>query len=305
MTLIISAATNDFIVQVSDRRLTLGNNVKSELANKGAVAITDKKRFVSSFTGLTQSPGFNTIKLLRDCAHEFVSLEAGTRTLTTYTDLIKTRFQSRFASTPWLKRNASGDTCALYIFISVFDTDGPASYGLVSNRPALGFFNRDFGTGEFKSVSTAHPGILTIGQHASVDATDQAALQRLVTIQTPADGLLGKIVEIMRKSATSENVSIGRNLNSIVAPRDPAVDIQFDYFADQPSNTLYLPNQTIQTPDGPASFFDIQITDPSQPFIPQGHPNDPCPCGSGKKMRKCHGRGGNPGGWRMEVTKVS
>jgi hypothetical protein len=305
MTLIISAATNDFIVQVSDRRLSFGKDVKFEQANKSAVASTDGKRYVSSFTGLAQAPGHNTIKLLRDCAHEFMSLAAKTRTLATYVDLIKARFQDRFARSAWLNRNAPSNTCALYIFVSVFEAGDRASYGLVSNRPTLGLSDQAFGPREFRSVTASHPGVLIIGDYESVDAADQISLQKLASSQTVADGLLGKIVEMMRKSATPENVSIGRNLNSIVAPRDPAVDIQFDYFADQPSNTLHLPNQTIQTADGPASFFDIQITDPSQSFIPRGHPNDPCPCGSGKKMRKCHGRGGNPGGWRMEITKVS
>jgi hypothetical protein len=227
------------------------------------------------------------------------------RTLATYVDLIKTRFEDRYASTAWLTRNASRETCALYIFVSVFDGNGQANYGLISNRSTLGLSDQAFNPKEFRSVVAVHPGVLVIGHHESVDTVDRNALQRLVAAQTVADGLVGKIVEIMRKSATPKNVSIGRDLNSIVAPRDSAVDIQFDYFTDQPGNSLYLPNQTIQTPDGPASFFDIQITDPNQSFVSQGKPNDPCPCGSGKKMRTCHGRSGNPGGWRMEVTKIS
>jgi hypothetical protein len=305
MTLIISAATSDFIVQVSDRRLTAGSVVKSEQANKGAVAIVDGKRFVTSFTGLAQAPKFNTIKILGDCAHDFMSFAAEVRTLANFCKLIGSRFQEKFATNPWLKRNASNSSCALYIFVSVFDADGGACYGITSNRPTLALSNQTFGVEEFKLDTAVHPGVLIIGQHDTVGPTDRAALQELASTGVAATGLVSKIVEVMRKSATSENVTIGRNLSSIIAPRDPAADIQFDHFTDQPSNTLYIPDQTFLTPNGPISIRDMQIIDPNQTFIPPGHPNDLCPCGSGKKMRECHGREGNPGGWRVDIRKIS
>ncbi|MDE0896149.1 MAG: SEC-C metal-binding domain-containing protein, partial [Planctomycetota bacterium] len=51
------------------------------------------------------------------------------------------------------------------------------------------------------------------------------------------------------------------------------------------------PAQRSPVPGGPPSMHRIPRAGQKAPGVPAVERNEPCPCGSGKKFKKCHGAG--------------
>jgi SEC-C motif len=112
----------------------------------------------------------------------------------------------------------------------------------------------------------------------------------------PASALVGKGVEALQaiaKSPLSKNV-VGTQCTSIVLPSSPDASGSLEYHSGTLRTKLFAPS-IVEARGGHAAFIvdspEVKIRDSSgRPLIlavPKVGPNQPCPCGSGKKYKKC------------------
>lgn len=66
MTLILSLANKDFVIQVSDRRLSSNGRIIDEDSNKSTYLVTDDSRMLFGFTGIAQYKSFVTRRWILD-----------------------------------------------------------------------------------------------------------------------------------------------------------------------------------------------------------------------------------------------
>ncbi len=91
---------------------------------------------------------------------------------------------------------------------------------------------------------------------------------------------------------------IGKQCTSIVLPSDPEAQPFAQYHSSKITHKIYSPSHIEARGGEFGAFFvespSLEVQDSSgQPLIlavPKTGRNDPCPCGSGKKYKRCHGR---------------
>jgi hypothetical protein len=139
-------------------------------------------------------------------------------------------------------------------------------------------------------------GSFGFGMTAGVAPADRAKLKELLLQGKPASALVEKAVDTIRNAADSPRSKnmVGKQCMSIVVPMEPRGGVIAAYHSAAVKNKLYLPSSVVSTPT--ASFtnegaYIEQLDSTSRPLvIPKVGPNRPCPCKSGKKYKKCHGR---------------
>ena len=312
MTLVLSLGNVDQVIQVSDRRLTDSRGKPCVLPEcKSTILTLDDSRLLFGFAGLARAKGFRTGRWILEAMGEAAAVDhLALGTVERFTSI---------ASERWAKpdlRAVAREHRGLSVLFTGYNDTRP-SPNLIS---AIVTNFQNFETGrdeepwdEFKATfwgtKTGTPAeeatyIQRIGAWIAMDDEgDGAKLRRMLEERRPADKIIDGAVGIVREIAArpAAGGTIGTELNSAVlpAPRvnasmEEGIALQLGFHPDGSSHVLRGPNQVIST-----SEAQIQIADPTFGAAePEKTPpmavqkvgrNKPCPCGSGKKFKRCHG----------------
>jgi preprotein translocase subunit SecA len=129
--------------------------------------------------------------------------------------------------------------------------------------------------------------------------SDVESLRMLLEQRKPAGAIIGKAVALVREMADRPQASstIGKQISAICLPRNLDSSITTSYHTNVVKYNAFYPSLVIATSDEDqmmARDLAIHIDDPAGNLLPIAVPkvgrNTPCPCGSGKKYKYCHGR---------------
>jgi hypothetical protein len=161
--------------------------------------------------------------------------------------------------------------------------------------------------------------ICAIGGWDALPEQGRVDLGELIDSGKPAAAVVGKAVEVTREAARSPAARdlIGGQLLSVVIPADRGAPPVGAYHTEFASDAYFSPGSVVVDANGEGmSVMGLAITsgalspsevraryregmqglprDMTQRFEPIAIPkvgrNQPCPCGSGQKYKRCHGR---------------
>ena len=90
--------------------------------------------------------------------------------------------------------------------------------------------------------------------------------------------------------------AIGKQISTITLPRDINKAVQTGYSSDEVTYQVVMPDMVVsiddksQTVIGDISVRPVDLNSAGPMTVPKVGRNQPCPCGSGRKYKKCHGR---------------
>lgn len=313
MTLIIAMANREQAILVSDRRLTANSRLVDDDSNKAAGIILADARLGAAFTGLAQAPGFTTNRWLCKVLTELAAPEHRMEPLL---ERFAARAERDFSGITgnWDKRLTVG-----FVGYS-YDCDPP--------RPWLWRVSNFEGGPDDQAGSQAGTQFTTLywrGRHPppdrvcllrafggtnAISSGDMDALHHLLHALKPARALVGKAVEVIQAASRSPKArgTIGTRITSVVVPSNPARPGYTEYHTDQ---VLHQSGGVvfIEARGGVHGSWFLEVDsvgtldasgNPAISAVPKVGRNQPCPCGSGEKYKRCHGKHGS-----SEILSIS
>ncbi|MGQ0848935.1 MAG: hypothetical protein ACT4OP_07430 [Actinomycetota bacterium] len=290
MTLIVVAMNSDYLVQLSDRRLSPGGRPVEEESNKSLLVHLSDGRIAVGYTGLATYGGFETATFLTD-----VILEAAKP------DFEIAGLVGRLpagATSKWHEHRVPSRVPVndRRVTISAFGFGPGVHHNL---RPVPGglllsnvrWAGNDWETlDEFKVVKSfsAKPGmdldsetlIYSIGATGSVTEQAVAPIRAVLREHRPAVAVVNKGVELMRAWARESPAAntIGHQISSIVLPAALNDGWTFDYHTAHPTATLHHPIFVEATGRMNPFAHRLELTQQDGAYIVQkvGR-NEPCP----------------------------
>jgi hypothetical protein len=309
MTLILAVGNPREVVLVSDRRFSTNTGFYDDEKNKATTLHCLDGRAAIAFTGLAEVPGrFSTtewlMRVLPETSKPDCLLEGTIR-----------RF-CNIATRDIAKLNAPDELKRLTFAFAGYKYDEPPPrqyFWKVTNSEAKDGKQLPKVTTEFECFShreSRSPPLnpwacfaLTAGLDLGIRDKEWNRLVALLHERRPAVALVEKAVMIIRMAADSPLSfgAVGKQCSSIVLPSDPKRAVSAAYHSNVVSYQSYGPNQVICRGEGgiwsvmEPVFEQKDATGASVPMaVPKARRNQPCPCGSGKKYKKCHGGPGGP-----------
>lgn len=323
MTLILALGNRDYFVQLSDRRLSSGVQTAKEDSGKVGTLVCDDARLVFGFaglatvgipsthTGLAPAGTFSTqqwlVEALGKCgAPDFAAEGIVTR--------LCDKLTTEFATNPLLRRSPRTHT-RLTVMLSgfIYRADPPRlveAYltnfqhfrGVAAGSDDTEAWDH-FELSMFLDPRPADDEATTIqriGAWPALTEQDIVPLQSMLKRRLPARAVVGKALEIFGAAADRRAAAgtVGRRISAVVLPADPHQSVEARYYSDVNSSVVYYPDHvTVQRAGGTFVLFEPQSEQPGTPgrpgvaVVPRSPRNAPCPCGSGTKYKRCHGRG--------------
>lgn len=300
MTLILGLLNHQQAILVSDRRFTVDGNLQDiadDEKNKSAVFVCEDARMAVGFTGLAGAGSFETATTMLD-----VLLDAGKP------DHSFSRAIHRFASAMGKKIERIGlraSSRRLTFVFAGYHFDGRGAHAeicQVTNWDGGSSGSQFHVASKFYVFWGKEPlGLFTFGACAGVAPEDQSELRGMLSNAKPSEAIIDKAVHTIRKAADSGKSGglIGKQCMSIVIPADPSMRVHADYHSSSVSSRSFLPNYVESRKELSVAFRDVCIQRldregrPAPLAWPRVGRNQPCPCGSGKKFKRCHGRTAN------------
>jgi hypothetical protein len=319
MTLILGLANEDQMVLVSDRRRSFVGRPPDEESNKALVANLLDARVAVAFTGLASTPNFQTRYWLAEALSEAARPEPLLEpTMARFREIASRDIKNVALSAqddPSIKR--------LTIFV--------AGYQYSDERPRPWFFRVSNFEGEElypkpkqlpdddfslvwargqKPATVPYGFVVAGGTTRGIPSGSITQLQRLVAEKKPPRALVDKAVEVIQAAAESPASSdkVGKQCTSIVLPQNPAISAQLEYHSANLARQVFLPGYiearggnfgSFITMDAEVAFED-EAGNRVVAQVPKVGRNKPCPCGSGRKYKQCHGKRQEPG-WRIQL----
>jgi hypothetical protein len=229
------------------------------------------------------------------------------------------RLEARFASLPASVPEGARRTAVLFAGYRY----GPGVGGEIFVRSVANYRRGAISTHAFRvdsfPDSERYNYISAVGASEALAESDRNRLGELINAGKPSRAVVGKAVEVVRAAARSSAAQevIGGQLLSVVIPSDPSQPVEGAYHTESLSDTIFLPSvvnvnakgegMAVMQPSltsGALSEQQIRelyhrglrgqpraVPQQFQPIaIPKARRNDPCPCGSGRKFKRCHGR---------------
>ena len=312
MTLALVGANSDYTVMIADRRLTGGE--KDDEFPKALVFSTPTLRVGVAFAGLARAPRFLMNFVLPSSLLEAAQKGPDPDDVV---QALATQLDTAFASLPTSVTDEQKRTTVLL-----------AGYRHGSNGDPQIFFRRVenwrsgvIGTEPFRveRFSERTNYVSAVGAWGAIPDTGREALADLISERKPPQAIVGKAVDVMRQAAQSEAAQdlIGGQLLSLVIPADPSHPAVGAYHTEHASDTVFFPGSvSVDKHGNGTAITDASLTsgaiteeevkeryrramsgrprDTTQRFPPIAIPkvgrNDPCPCGSGRKCKRCHGQ---------------
>lgn len=138
-----------------------------------------------------------------------------------------------------------------------------------------------------------------IGSWRAMTPQDLAELRELVQARKPREAIAGKAVDLVREMAdqpVAQN-TIGKQVSVIYLPSRPDEPPESGYHSAVTGFIDYMADEVIALGEKDTTAFrDFKMRklddtgDPRLLVIPKVGRNQPCPCGSRKKYKYCHGR---------------
>ena len=303
MTLILTLGNSDYFIQVSDRRLSVNGKLEDDESNKAGVLVTKDARLAYGFTGLARTAsGFVTSRWLNSALYECAPPDYSAYGLL---QRLAERAAHDFENIPAVSSLRPLDKALAVVFSGYLYTYDPprAVLATISNLAATigaaptGHHFRFEGTIQ-KSGDSSFSLVRPAGFLVAVKREDLDSLQALPDERRPVEALIGKAIEVMYAIADRPQArgTIGKQLSSIVITRDPQSNVATNYHSGVATHTSYIPDVLHALAHGQRrAYLDVSLraTDPTDTpplAVPKVGRNEPCPCGSGRKYKRCHGR---------------
>jgi hypothetical protein len=129
--------------------------------------------------------------------------------------------------------------------------------------------------------------------YGHVGPADVEPLSKMMKEGRPAVTIVAKGVELVRRWADhpAAQGTIGKQMMSVVLPSDHTVIATARYHTAVVQPTAYLMSEVQALPWASYAARGGRIVEASggPGAVPPAGRNEPCPCGSGKKYKRCHG----------------
>jgi hypothetical protein len=304
MTLVMVLGNRDQVIQLADRRLTAAGQVVDEDANKSGTVFFDDGRFTFGFSGIARALDVDVSRWLLDALRESGPPDYMAGTSLYRLREIATRDFRRLACFRSLNRESRPLSIIFAGYLNYFEPPMIAS-ALISNSQD---FARGLRTSQpwdefvFSHTKEKEPRqsnasyIQRIGAIGAVTPTDAEELRVLLDERKPAKAIINKAIDRFQEFAdrAAARGGVGKQITWIRIPSDRTEEVEFGYYSNVPSYASFSPSVVWCTSRGGGAVDGVSIVavDPlSTPplVVPRAPRNAPCPCGSGKKYKKCHG----------------
>jgi hypothetical protein len=299
MTIVLTLGNADQIVQVSDRRLSFNGKLIDDDAFKGGIFVCSNARLAFGFTGLAKLDSFDTERWLLENLVELGKPDFDARSIL---DRLTQKATQDFARLPSLAR-VPGEGKRLSVMFSgyLYHSSPPlAVYAIMTNfqdfvlqedaSRAWDSFKCTYWA-EKKPRQENFTFIQRVGFWQAMSTSDEVLLRDLLSERKSAKAIVDKAVQIIRNIADRPQAvgTIGKQLSSIILPRDFNVNFVSGYHPMYSRQIICLTPMAVSTRDKQMAIAEPKLSSDIPNVFPKVGRNEPCPCGSGRKYKKCHG----------------
>ncbi|MCL9684393.1 YecA family protein [Legionella maioricensis] len=306
MTLILTAGTNNYVIQISDRKITAKGKFISDKTNKSLILLCDDGRFIVGFTGLAQFPsskeinpitkkaGFYMQDWLINTLHDIGQQE---NAIFSIAEQLKNKLSVLYENPSFSRQRLT------VVFSGFIDNVSPSLWGsLFISNFQRGYQGECINEAEefqiFQVCSNKEVGsrfVTSFGDTQHIKPNDIEFLSDLVgnkdiNMSIIKDGIEKRFRAIAHRS----NRTIGENLNLVFLYNDPHSEPTVEFSgADSSKKAPYSSIIDLRQKKAPFTIAHptISLTEGEFPKkIFQVNRNKPCPCRSGLKYKRCHGQ---------------
>ena len=302
MTLVLALANSRYAVQLSDRRLSWGGTPVTEQANKATIVVCANARLALGMAGIAHVGAFNTDDWIINTLSDYTGSrfdggsifqwfsERVTEEFARNPDLLSLTPSQRRLSVMLTGYLGAGSSALL---ANALVTNYQDAETLRDSADAWDKFRTYFSV---QKEGSANPTLIQrIGAWQAMKDEDELPLRALLEADPPPPTLVGAGVGYIRSIADrpAAGGTIGKSVSSIVISRDgaqPIAEMHYHEGVDAITSVNYvllLPDQRFAAKQMEIRRVDAKVGEKS--FIPKVGRNKPCPCGTGKKYKKCHG----------------
>lgn len=299
MTLILSMATCDYCVQISDRRLTVNGLPDTDAAGKATLLTTPSARVLMGFAGLARAGRFT--------AQQWLLQQLSDGPVADLEDLLErlrlglTEQFAKLPATPLQKR------FALLVSGFTYIPDPPDRVtswpvgALISNFEGVGVpsgveARAQFDLTVFRPNEDNPVWLKAIGARAALHPPELAEIGALLKAGASPKAVVNRAQREFLAAADRplSQRTIGKRLTVAVLPVHPQEGVRTDYVTDLPEMQMYSIDEVRLDPvNGNFAVRDMVIkkeTGPEPMTVPPVGGRQPRACGSGKRYKNCHGR---------------
>lgn len=302
MTAILGAGNRDVCVLVSDRRMTAGATLVDDASNKAALLVVSDAHVAVAFTGLGATHPEALQRHAPAKPNEFLTSQWMLEALAAAAppeheiDPLIDRFAT--AATERFRRLfvQAADKRTEFVFVGFVERDGRAlpSSWTVTNIPHDEPLPQPTFTVQ-RDIDQCFA--IAAGKVSAIDPALQNRLFAATCEQRPADALVSLAVHAIERAA-EHSPAVGPDSTSIMVPARPSATCVSRYHSSTVSHVIHGVSHVdarggehltvlTMTPE-----HEVHAAD-GTPFpltVPRVGRNVPCPCGSGRKFKRCHGR---------------
>lgn len=309
MTIIVALGNNDQVIQISDRRLSSNGRLIEDESNKCGALYCSNARMAFGYTGLAKWADFNTFNWLLKALHDS-AVEDPSRSISSepdYTILgilqrLKYYATQEFINNPSLKVVPREHLRLAVMFSGYIKTNAEFKIG---NAILSNFHNFERNTSyptaqyEFDLYLLAANDnakwpvlVQRVGNWEAMSDSDIDDFRAFLIQKKSAKAIVSKAVNIVRlmSESTVSQETIGKQLTSMIVPRDPNVPVDFDYHSEYPKRDVFGPAIVQVLPGCHMAVNNIRFQFNSPASVSAVGRNKLCPCGSGKRYKHCHGQ---------------
>lgn len=305
MTLIVSLGNREQFIQLSDRRLNINGMLTDDESNKAGVFLCNNGRLAYGFTGLARIGSFETNIWL---AEALMACGPPDYTAVNIINRLVEKATYDFENLPILNKLPKSKKKLTIMFSGYLyqhSTSLPVQAMLTNFQDFDKRSDDPCAWDRFKSwfwfPLSQNDEEITLVQRVGcwrvMSDEDAALLRPMLQASQPAKAILSKAIHMMTQMAEhpAAGGTIGKKISSIILPRDRMLPSEGGYHSDEISHKTYMPDMVTVTNTGEniVRGISIEAVDPATTppiVVPKAGRNHPCPCKSGKKYKRCHGR---------------
>ncbi|WP_250491041.1 SEC-C domain-containing protein [Caballeronia sp. INML2] len=314
MTIIITAANCDYLMQFSDRRLSMAGIAKTEQSNKATVLSLANGRFAIGFTGLARVGSFEfqpwlVEALYRSAPPDYGIMETAERLAGELNSLFANRRQISRLS-PQVKRL----TVMLSGYLYSRDRVYIGTIWLTNFQDFVRGVDHPEAADSFDIAEELEPEdsaplksyIQRVGAWDAMVDEDERILRTVLESFPSRETIVNAGINIVRRIADRARSwnSVGKNVAVVTIPRDRNLPISTLVRLGTGRNDLLLVDvvEAAYPSTGEANLISVsnlkmEIQEPppgATAFSAVLGPNEPCWCNSKLRFKHCHGRARRP-----------
>lgn len=298
MTFALVTANADQIIQVSDRRLTgWTGDIVTEASGKAGHLLCDDASALYCYAGLAFINEFKTSTWLMEALQTASRKDARFReTIEHFAEIATEKFRSDPDVLSIDVRNRK-----LTVMITGYTVDGLITSALISNfQDFTNFINHPVPQEKFtvhcersRDPAPTNPTMIqAIGAFSAMTEADERELRALLEGRASHAAIRAKAAAIVAdiSSRHRSGGTVGKRLNTGRLDFQSPLAAIAGYASDIVENELPMLDIVDGRSNSPGVMIgQLQITAAAPVVFPKVHRNAPCPCGSGRKYRNCHG----------------